>query len=937
LGIHLVRSFPSGELSDFILDSIKANLVKVGNSQPFQPGIFLDGTLRCVIDQKLVLSKNQKVIRPDVPKSAWFFNKAKSFSLPFSKTALGEYLADDEMVRSWDGNSIARILSVDTKGEKNVQAVKFAASKTINPEPFDSGYYLFPETGSLFLVARYERDGNYYVHQRYSINDNSTVGVPFTNTTGNTGGAYGEDGISPAGWHVMSLVTETYTLSIGYSVIVKSDDGRFAVTVAEHLPEIARPLELRLGTNGNLQVVYSFSGNTRFAEYTKAGQLVHQAEWKSSPMDGCPLMLSERNLLFIPRPGGYEVYRIFQRAEPEKAFELFVRGDSQYAILLPSGAYAGTPGCEALLNLPANGSKIDSFSLFPWRNRPSLVIRALGGDSRTADLLEQVTDRWLRRIGFDPASPEPPANEIAKVSVPQMPPLWAPSSKVAFPIEATAGSEPLKEVTVRVNGVLQKRFSGNELNIQSGRHATLDTAVNLAEGQNWIEVIATDIKGRPSNLEHFRTILPKAQETPKRYIVAMGCSEYDRPELNLQYAAKDAGDVLKTFSEAGGRESKPLLLTNKDADPEALEKIKAFTADSKESDEVILFCAGHGMLDEHLDYVYAGHNFDPEHPGQTGIKLDGLIDAISAGKSLKRLILMDTCQSGLVGEKDELKLAQMDTTLPTGVRAIKNRGMKVLPIALMSGTDQQRFIEELFLLPGLHRGVNIIGASGGAEYAMESAQWNNGVFTSSIIEAIRDKKADMDNRGRISVSDLKTYLAKRVPELTGGAQKPSVVAFEQDQDFNLVGNMPPIPKDTIKNHAPPISSGPALRSSLADNTQSGASPENVMRSFYNAIENANENEVSKSLADEVDYYKSGVISKAKVMADIKGDWKRYKQCKYQIADFSSVSSSSCQFILSYDLLQGTKTRSGKLRMNVNLSGAIPNRITKIAADVISAK
>lgn len=112
--------------------------------------------------------------------------------------------------------------------------------------------------------------------------------------------------------------------------------------------------------------------------------------------------------------------------------------------------------------------------------------------------------------------------------------------------------------------------------------------------------------------------------------------------------------------------------------------------------------------------------------------------------------------------------------------------MKALPVELMSGTDQQRFIEELFLLPGLHRGVNIIGASGGAEYAMESSQWNNGVFTSSLIEALRDKKADMDNRGHISVSDLKTYLAKRVSELTAGAQKPSVVAFEQDQDFDLI-------------------------------------------------------------------------------------------------------------------------------------------------------
>jgi hypothetical protein len=279
----------------------------------------------------------------------------------------------------------------------------------------------------------------------------------------------------------------------------------------------------------------------------------------------------------------------------------------------------------------------------------------------------------------------------------------------------------------------------------------------------------------------------------------MGCSEYDRPELNLQFAAKDAGDVLKTFSDAGGRDCKTLLLTNKEVGPEALEKIKAFVGESKESDEVILFCAGHGMLDEHLDYVYAGHQVDPQHLGETGIELDALLEAIGSGKSLKRLVLMDTCQSGAVGEKEEMKLAQASTELPQGVRAIKSRALKVVGTSALAGDDQQRFIEEMFLLPGQHRGINIIGASGGAEYAMESDKWNNGVFTSALIEALRDKKADMDHRGRISVSDLKTYLAQRVPELTGGAQKPSVVAFEQDQDFDLVGKMPPIP-DSVKNN-----------------------------------------------------------------------------------------------------------------------------------------
>jgi TPR repeat protein len=44
----------------------------------------------------------------------------------------------------------------------------------------------------------------------------------------------------------------------------------------------------------------------------------------------------------------------------------------------------------------------------------------------------------------------------------------------------------------------------------------------------------------------------------------------------------------------------------------------------------------------------------------------------------------------------------------------------------------------------------------------------------------------LNNDARVSVSELRDYLGQRVSELTKGAQKPSVVAAERDQDFDLV-------------------------------------------------------------------------------------------------------------------------------------------------------
>jgi len=821
-GVHLISAADRGSILDLNLNNLVSKVSKLAASKISNPGIFPNGSIYGCYSNSLIIASVQTNYVLSIPGHNFSFDREKAYAIPASPDHI-----------PWEENLVTNnnfsIISINSEGKKGVAKLPYSLK-----DP-DFSVAVYPEK---HLFYTYKNDNLTNVFERFSLDTGKPIGNPIKTSTGKTPTVTCiRDGIAPFGYHLVSVVTDYSTGGIEYSIIIQKDNSSETLELQHGLSELPQPFEFRRKSDGSIQLLYSCAGVAKFEEHSPEGKLkTTLAEWKSPPQEGKPILLSEKNLIFIPKAGGYDAFRIFGEGKPDKAFEVYFRGSSDYVILLPNGSYAGSPGCEKLIKIPSNGSLVDASSLAPWKNRPAEVIKALGGDPKTADLLSKVTDRWLKRIGFDPSTPEPAASEIAKVSVPQMPPLWAKDSTVSFPIEATAGSEPLKEVAVRVNGVLEKSFTGNDLNVPKGRHATLTASVNLAEGQNWIEVTATDAKGRPGNLEHFRSILPKASETPKRYIVAMGCSDYDRPELHLQFAAKDAGDVLKTFSEAGGRECKTLLLTNKDVGPEALDKIKAFLGDSKESDEVIFFCAGHGLLDEHLDYVYAGHQIDPEHPGQTGIKLDALLDAVSAGKSLKRLVLMDTCQSGSVGEQEEMKLAQNTTELPHGVRAIKTRGLKVVGTSSLTGADQQRFIEEMFLLPGQHRGINIIGASGGAEYAMESDKWNNGVFTSALIEALRDKKADMDHRGRISVSDLKTFLAQRVPELTGGAQKPSVVAFEQDQDFDLVGDMPPIPESVKKQGVATTSEAPLPVTPLSVASESSSmTPPNLGAQFVNSL------------------------------------------------------------------------------------------------------
>lgn len=56
----------------------------------------------------------------------------------------------------------------------------------------------------------------------------------------------------------------------------------------------------------------------------------------------------------------------------------------------------------------------------------------------------------------------------------------------------------------------------------------------------------------------------------------------------------------------------------------------------------------------------------------------------------------------------------------------------------------------------------------------------------ALADVLRNKKSDRNKDGQITVSELNNYLGQRVSKPTAGVPKPSVVAFEQDQDFDLL-------------------------------------------------------------------------------------------------------------------------------------------------------
>ena len=85
-------------------------------------------------------------------------------------------------------------------------------------------------------------------------------------------------------------------------------------------------------------------------------------------------------------------------------------------------------------------------------------------------------------------------------------------------------------------------------------------------------------------------------------------------------------------------------------------------------------------------------------------------------------------------------------------------------------------MQNLFADLSNSNGAVVISAAGGMEYALESAQWNNGVFTYCVRKGIEEKRADVEggnNDTKVSVQELQQYVSKKVSELTRGKQQPT--------------------------------------------------------------------------------------------------------------------------------------------------------------------
>jgi hypothetical protein len=225
-------------------------------------------------------------------------------------------------------------------------------------------------------------------------------------------------------------------------------------------------------------------------------------------------------------------------------------------------------------------------------------------------------------------------------------------------------------------------------------------------------------------------------------------------------------------------------------------------------------------------------------------------------------------------------------------------------------------------------------------YAAEpGSKAEDGLFTPSLASALIEP-------GK-SISQVIKEVRRTVFQKSNGNQTPG----EYDQlfeDVYLAGDASSLPptQPTPPNMQMPVM--PSVKApvendrvSIPQNAMPASSnpPRDAMQGvilkYHQAIQDQDEATVRTLLPDQLDYYKSGRVPMREVLADIKGDWKRYSTTTYQVSEFQTINDSSCRYVLDYSLAQGTKIRKGKLLMTATIS--IPDqKISSLKATVVSA-
>jgi WD40 repeat protein len=415
-------------------------------------------------------------------------------------------------------------------------------------------------------------------------------------------------------------------------------------------------------------------------------------------------------------------------------------------------------------------------------NRPDLVLKKLGcTDAELIKLYEQAYLRRIKKLGLQPTT-EIVLADIPKTAVLNAVEIPAITEKPSVTVNLNlADNTSLKSYNIWVNNVPVHGKNGKPI---VGKSLDITDEVSLVHGLNKIQIACRNAMGYESLIQTFYVEKTGPKPPQDLYLITIGTSTYKDTRYNLNYPKKDGTDLLELMqANTAGlyREVKTKSLFNSEVTLKNVELLKAFLKGTQPNDVVIVFVAGHGILDANFDYYFGTYDIDFSKPNLKGLayeKLEQLLDGIKANR---KILIMDTCHSGEVDKEDVFFVAETDQPEEDGDISFRAVGNGVEENK--TNATPSRLAGELFNDLRKGTGATVISSAGGVEYAMESDEWKNGLFTYCMLNGLKNRTADLNGDGVIMLLELQAYIVEKVSALSHGRQVPNSRIQNIELDF----------------------------------------------------------------------------------------------------------------------------------------------------------
>lgn len=565
---------------------------------------------------------------------------------------------------------------------------------------------------------------------------------------------------------------------------------------------------------------------------TATGKLVYRPPFAVTcaafTPDGKQLLLANLNKVTICLVPGFTIQSAFFVGEsaincfdfnPEGARLLFVKADKSasfhflswpqqqtiaeaYLYISPESHNAAR---EYLIHTPAqyfcNSKNFDSYFGFQYagqfyrfehfdllKNRPDLVLKTLGyAEPAYLDLLEKTCQKRWEKHKINKAAAEA-GTAVPKIALTNKNTLPGRTTerKLRLQVEASDPAYPLTRLQVMVNEVPIFGPQGKDISAAQSRKYTGTLELDLVSLKNLVEVQVWNNQGiaslRAGHHIQFDGEIPK----PDLYIATLGVSHYRDSSMNLKYAAKDASDVNNLFKSRFGafRNIIPVQYLDEAVTKEKIQELKAQLSQSRPEDRVIVFAAGHGLLDDKFDFYYASHDVDFSNPARRGISFETLESLVSDIPARQKILLLDACHSGeldATAVRREPKPVEAGSGEKVVFRSVSGKLKKK-----DSGASPFDLMKDLFTDLRRQSGAIIISAASGEEVAMEGGGITNGLFTYALLKGLSPGlPADKDENEAVTAAELQQYILETVPRLTEGAQQPTSRVEYLYNDFDI--------------------------------------------------------------------------------------------------------------------------------------------------------